>query len=240
MTNTGDFNTGHANTGDFNTGDLNTGHFNTGYSNTGNYNTGNYNTRLCNTGHYNTGGSNTGCSNTGNYNTGHSNTGRYNTGYYNTGDRNTGYYNTADHHVGCFNTVDAEKAYYFNKLMDRAEWVAAEKPSWVYHAMPTQWAEADEMTEDEKTRYPTHETTGGYLRTKDIKQAWAEAFAKATPEDIELTKALPGFDAEVFLEITGVDLRLSDQQAEAAAPLEGHKMCIDGVLYTLRREEKDT
>ena len=49
------------------------------------------------------------------------------TGYYNPGYRNTGYYNTGDwntgsFHVGCFNTVAAEKAYYFNKLIDKAEW----------------------------------------------------------------------------------------------------------------------
>jgi len=238
--NTGDFSTGLDNTGYYNTGHFNTGNTNTGNTNTGNRNTGNRNTGNRNTGNSNTGNTNAGHSNTGNFNTGHLNTGGCNTGNRNAGHFNTGNFNTGDYHVGCFNTVNAGKAYYFNKLIDRAEWYAADKPSWVYRVMPTQWVESDEMTKAEKAANPSHKTTGGYLRTKDMKQAWVDAFATATPEDIELTKALPGFDAEVFLEITGVDLRRPDRQAEAAAPLEGHKMCIDGVLYTLRREEKDT
>ena len=225
MTNTGDYNTGNCNTGDYNTGYYNTGDCNTGDCNTGHYNTRHYNTGNCNTGNYNTG----------DYSTGYYNTGHFNAGDFNTGNYNAGRFNTGDHHVGCFNTVDAKKAYYFNKLIDREEWDAAKKPSWLYCVKPTQWVESGEMTDDEKAANPSHETTGGYLRTNDMKQAWAEAYAAATPEDIELTKALPGFDAEVFLEITGVDLRLPAQQAEATAPLEGHKMCIDGVMYTLTR-----
>ena len=45
-----------------------------------------------------------------------------NTGDCNTGDCNTGDWNTGSFHVGCFNTVAAEKAYYFNNLIDKAEW----------------------------------------------------------------------------------------------------------------------
>ena len=212
MTNTGDRNTGNYNTGDRNTGDRNTGYRNTGDDNTGDDNTGDHNA--------------------GHFNTRDFNTGNYNTGDFNTGNYNAGRFNTGDHHVGCFNTVDAKKAYYFNKLIDRADWDAADKPSWLYHATPTKWVEADEMTEAEKAENPSHKTTGGYLRTNDMKQAWAEAFAKATPEDIELTKALPGFDAEVFLEITGIDLR----DEPAAVPPEANEICVNGVVYV--RKEK--
>jgi len=227
MTNTGNFNTGYRNTGNYNTGDHNNGDRNTGNLNTGDYNTGYFNTGNCNTGYRNTGDHNTGGSNTGNRNTGNRNVGNYNTGDYNTGD-----YNTGDYHVGCFNTNNAEKVYYFNTLMDRSEWDAAEKPLWIYRVRPTEWVNSDEMTDTEKTTYPAHKTTGGYLREKDPKQAWAEAFDGAALVEIELTKALPAFDAEVFLKITGIDLRDEPE----TAPLEANEICINGVVYV--RKEK--
>ena len=173
---------------------------------------------------------NTGDDNTGGFNTGNYNTGSYNTGSSNTGDFNTGEYNTGSGHVGCFNTSTAEKAYYFNKLIDKAEWDEAVKPSWIYGVSPTTWVSKSEMTDDEKLANPSYKTTGGYLRENDMKEEWAKAFAAATPEDIELTKALPAFDAEVFLEITGVDLR--DKSVEA--PCEGREVEIDGVTYVLK------
>jgi hypothetical protein len=226
MTNTGDWNTGNHNTGDRNTGNYNTGHCNTGLYNTGDRNIGNRNTGIYNTGDWNTGNRNTGDCNTGNWNTGDCNTGK----------RNTGCYNTGDYHVGCFNTVSAEKAYYFNKLINKADWDNAEKPDWIYDVSPTTWVSSSDMTDVEKVEHPSYKTTGGYLRTNDLKQEWAKAFANATPEDIELTKALPAFDAEVFLEISGIDLR----DKTAAAPCEGREVEIDGVVYVLKlKGEKD-
>ena len=86
------------------------------------------------------------------------------------------------------------------------------------------------MTDKEKEEHPTHETTGGYLRKNDMKEEWAKAYAQATPEDIELTKQLPGFDADVFLEITGIDL--SDKPNSPTC--EGREIEIDGVTYVLK------
>ena len=163
-------------------------------------------------------------------NTGYHNTGSYNTGYCNTGDFNTGNFNTGSGHVGCFNTSTAEKAYYFNKLIDKAEWDETEKPSWIYGVSPTTWISESEMTDDEKLDNQSYKTADGYLRENDMKEEWAKAFAAATPKDIELTKALPAFDAEVFLEITGVDLR--DKAVDA--PCEGREVEIDGVTYVLK------
>ena len=214
-TNKGYYNKGNYNTGNSNIGDFNTGHYNTGNSNIGDFNTGHYNTGYYNAGHYNTGY----------YNTGYYNAGHYNTGYY-----NTGHYNTGDYHVGCFNTVSAEKAYYFNRLTDKSDWDKAEKPSWIYKVSPTRWVQENQMTAKEKLDNPSYKTTAGYLRVKDMESAWAEAYASASPEDIELTKALPAFDADVFLEITGIDLR--DKSVEA--PCEGREVEIDGVTYVLK------
>src|SRR6056300_493506 len=200
---------------------------NTGYRNTGHYNTGNRNT-----GNRNTGWRNTGNYNTGDYNTGYYNTGNYNTGNYNTGYYNTGFSNTGNYHVGCFNTTCADKAYYFNQLIDKNVWDNARKPSWIYDLRPTAWVSSGDMTPQEKADNPTHEATGGYLRVNDIKEEWRKAYNNATPEDIELTKRLPAFDADVFLEITGIDLREPKKVS-----CEGREIEIDGVTYVLKEKE---
>ena len=154
----------------------------------------------------------------------------------NIGDRNTGDRNTGSFHVGCFNTINAEMAYYFNTLINKADWDNAAKPYWIFAPNTTTWVPSIKMTDTEKEQNPTHETIGGYLRKNDIKQEWAKAFSQATSEDIELTKALPAFDAEVFLEITGIDLR----DKPASAPCEGREVEIDGVTYVLKAKgEKD-
>jgi hypothetical protein len=183
---------------------------NTGYRNTGSWNTGH-----CNTGYRNTGHCNTGYRNTGDRNTG-----SWNTGSWNTGDWNTGSWNTGSCHVGCFNTVDAESAYYFNKLLPVAVWGAAYKPKWLFEPTPTTWVNVADMTDEEKAANPSHTTTGGYLRKNDMAEEWRKAYANASSEDIQAVRDLPGFDADVFLEITGLDLRTPDDE-----------VTINGVVY---------
>jgi len=180
-----------------NTGDLNTGNLNTGDWNTGNRNTGDWNTGDWNTGHWNTGHRNTGDRNTGHWNTGHRNT----------GDRNTGHWNTASNHVGCFNTHDAEKALYFNKECLIEEWEKADKPSFLYAPSPTTWINKGDMTSEEKRENPLFETAGGYLRKNNMKDEWRNAWDSASDEDKDLLFKLPNFDADVFMEITGIDVR---------------------------------
>jgi hypothetical protein len=207
----------NGNIGHRNTGNHNTGHYNTGNRNAGHYNTGNYNT-----GHCNTGDSNTGDSNTGDRNTGDSNTGDRNTGSRNTGDFNTGDYNTGNYHAGWFNTIDAETAMYFNRPAKIKDWEKAERPVFIFQVAPTSWVLSEHMSDYEKKAHPEHVTVGGYLRKNDMKEEWAKAYAQATPEDIELLKALPNFDAEVFLEITGIDVR--EQQAKELTVAEIEKL----------------
>jgi len=212
------------------TNETNTGNYNTGYWNTGDCNTGYRNTGDRNAGSSNTGDRNTGFNNSGNANTGSNNSGLSNTGYRNSGNSNTGSYNTGDFHVGCFNTTPAEKAYYFNRLIDKDDWDNAEKPSWIYKVSLQEWVGEGQMTDKEKLDNPSYKAMDGYLRVIDMKSAWAEAYVTATPEDIELTKALPAFDADVFLEITGIDLRYKS----VGASCEGREVEIDGVTYVLK------
>jgi len=83
-----------------------------------------------------------------------------------------------------------------------------------------------EMSDADKVDNPTFHTCGGYLRKNDMMQEWRKAYESATPEDIELTRKLPGFDADVFLEITGIGLRL---------PKVENEIIVDGVVY-VRKE----
>ena len=185
---------------------------NTGCDNTGYYNTGNYNT-----GYYNTGHNNTGCDNTGYNNTGNWNTGNYNTGNWNTTKRETGY----------FNTVTPQTVNVFNKPCAIDLWDEACKPSFLYFNL-TEWVAETDMTDEEKENSPTYKTTGGYLKSYDYKEAFQESYAKATNEDKELLLKLPNFDAEVFKEISGIDV------TEKAQTCNGKVVEIDGKKYKLQ------
>ena len=186
-------------TGLCNTGDRNTGERNTGYCNTGNRNTGN-----CNTGNRNTGNCNTGDRNTGERNTGNWNTGNWNTGDWNTGDWNKSSFNT-----GCFNTEE-EKIRLFNKP---SSWTY---PDWLnsmarhlLNQIPknvVEWVCSENMTDEEKAQYPTHKTTGGYLKVLDEPDCAALWWGTLDDADKQTIMSIPNFDKAVFKEITGIDV----------------------------------
>jgi len=188
-TNTGDKNTGCWNTGDWNTGYKNTGDKNTGANNTGANNTGDWNTGYCNTGYCNTG-----C---------------WNTGDWNTGDWNTGSWNTCDYETGAFNTEQSNKIRVFNVEMPREDWVNANKPDFLYFDL-TKWIRSEDMTDAEKEDFGSYKTTGGYLKVYGYKEAFQKSYNNATQEDKELLLKLPNFDADVFFEISGIDVREPD------------------------------
>jgi len=176
--------------------DRNTGNHNTGNRNTGKYNTGEWNNGDWNTGHYNTG----------HYNTGHWNTGNRNTGNRNTGEWNTGNWNSVNYETGYFNTETADTIRVFNKAIRRSEWDRAYLPEFLYFNL-TEWVEESDMTDEEKEAYPTHTTTGGYLREYTYKEAFQKSWDEADPKDRERVRDIPGFDPDIFYEISGINLR---------------------------------
>ena len=205
---TGLCNTGDRNTGNWNTGDWNTGNHNTGDRNTGHRNTGERNTGDCNTGNENTGDRNTGNRNIGNRNIGNWNTGYCNTGHWNTGSRNTGDWNSTNFSSGIFNSVE-QPLYIFNlptkisrneirnhKGIKILDW-NFENSWWIY---------SENMSDEEKSIHPEHETTGGYLKTVDFKTACKIMWNKLSDEDKQSVKEIPNFNAEVFKEITGIEI----------------------------------
>ena len=202
---TGLCNTGNWNTGNWNTGDCNTGNWNTGDWNTGNRNTGNRNTGNRNTGDWNTGNRNTGDCNTGNRNTGY-----FNTGNWNTGNRNTGDWNLSSFNTGCFMTEE-QKIMLFDKPTDWTyrDWINSDARYALINIPKNvvEWVSSYDRTNEEKEKYPTYETTGGYLKVLDESesaQIWWDGLTEGTKNTI---KSLPNFDAEIFRKCTGIRVK---------------------------------
>jgi hypothetical protein len=183
---------------------VNTGKNCTGCCNTGNCNTGNCNTGNCNTGNRNTGGCNTGNWNTGNCNTGNWNTGNWNTGNWNTGDWNNSSFNT-----GCFMTEE-QKIMLFNKPSDWSydDWLRSDA-RYLLNQIPkdvVKWIYSKDMTDEEKTEHPTHETTGGYLKVLDESECGQIWWGGLSDRQKDIIRAIPNFDPEIFKQCTGVDV----------------------------------
>jgi Pentapeptide repeats (8 copies) len=162
-------------------------------------------------------------------NTGYWNTGDYNTGYYNTGYYNTGYWNTGNRNTGYFNTVTPDKVMVFNGHMTSREEFIAACPVWLFKPSPATWVSESEMSDQEKVDNPTSHTCGGYLRKNDWLAEWAKAYASASPEDVQKVRDLPGFDYDIFQEITGLDLRIAEEPKCVPPPT----VTINGIRYVM-------
>ena len=154
----------------------------------------------------NTGYHNTGNCNTGNRNTGYHNTGNWNTGSWNTGNCNTGSWNTTSHATGYFNTTEGHTIRVFNKPIIQSKWDAAHLPDFLYFDL-TEWINSENMTDAEKADHPEHQKAGGYLREYSYKEAFQKSWQDADPEDRERIWDIPGFDPDIFYEISGIDVR---------------------------------
>ena len=210
-------NTGKGCTGLCNTGNRNTGNWNTGDWNTGDCNTGDRNTGDCNTGDRNTGNRNTGNRNTGDWNTGDWNTGNWNTGDCNTGDRNTGDWNLSSFNTGCFMTEE-QKIMLFDKPTDWTyrDWINSDA-RYALTNIPknvVEWVSSYDMTDEEKEKYPTYETTGGYLKVLDESESAQIWWDGLTDGSKDIIKSLPNFDAEIFRKCTGIKVESEDKSNE--------------------------
>ena len=167
----------------------------------------NTNTGDWNSGDWNSGHRNSGDWNSGYWNSGDRNSGYWNSGYCNSGDCNSGDWNSGDWNSGLFNT-DEPYMRMFNKetKIKRSEF---NFPSMEYFDV-SYWVSEENMTKEEKKEYPTYKTTGGYLKKVDYKEAWAIFWRRTTEENRQKFLDMPNFDAEIFKEITGIDIEESD------------------------------
>lgn len=211
--NTGDYNSGEYNSGYYNSGHWNTGNFNAGNCNSGSHNSGNYNVRNCNSGDLNIGNYNSGDWNTGGYNTGDCNTGDWNTGGYNSGNHNTGNYNSGSWNMinyssGFFNTKEFP-VIAFNKPcnISRDEFLESNGVSILNRKYRNHWwICSKDMTEEEKKEHPEHKTIKGYLKTVDFKTACKMMWDNLDDYEKQAVREIPNFDADIFMEITGIDV----------------------------------
>jgi hypothetical protein len=199
QTNTGTDNSGNWNSGNWNSGDGNSGDWNSGYGNSGNRNSGYRNSGNRNSGDWNSGNWNSGYRNSGNRNSGD-----WNSGYGNSGNRNSGDWNSTDRESGIFNSLPGTLRM-FNKPTD-LRWGDIDHPHFRDFYL-NKWVPENDMTDEEKKADPEFYVRGGYLRTYTYKEAWANFWRETDEENRQKFLNLPNFDAEVFYEITGVDVR---------------------------------
>ena len=145
--------------------------------------------------------------NTGKDCTGLCNTGDCNTGNRNTGDCNTGDCNKSSFNTGCFMTEE-QKIFMFNKPSDWSyrDWMNSDA-RYLLNQIPknvVEWICSEDMTDDEKVEYPTHETTGGYLKVLDESECGQLWWGSLSENQKNIIRSLPNFDSEIFEACTGV------------------------------------
>lgn len=189
--NTGVFNSGNWNSGIFNSGDCNSGIFNSGDRNSGNWNSGSRNN----------GNWNSGSRNSGDWNSGRGNSGSHNSGDWNSGDWNSGNCNSG------FFCTNSPKLRLFNKETDftmeefiKTEWYAV-LTSDEFNLTKWRAYTDEEKAQDERKRF-----IGGELITIPYKEACANWWASLSEKDKAIIKTIPNFDANIFAEITGIDV----------------------------------
>ena len=203
--NSGYHNSGYHNSGNWNSGNYNSGNWNSGHHNSGNWNSGDYNSGDCNSGNYNSGNCNSGNYNSGDWNSGHHNSGDCNSGHHNSGDWNSGNYNSGNWNSGFFNSNEPDVRM-FNKMTKKKR-DEIDIPSWCYFDL-TVWVSHDTATEEDKEVHKKEiETCGGFLKTLEYKEAWKLAYDKTNDKEKIQLFNLPNFDADIFEEISGIDVR---------------------------------
>lgn len=137
------------------------------------------------------------------------NTGKDCTGLCNTGNRNTGDWNKSSFNNGCFNTIEP-KILLFNRPSDMTyrEWLNSDA-RYLLNQIPkdvVEWIYSSDMTEEEKAAYPTHETTGGYLKVLDESECGQLWWGSLSEYKKNIIKAIPNFDAAIFEQCTGIKI----------------------------------
>lgn len=191
----------NGNAGIFNSGDWNSGYINSGDCNSGNFNSGDCNSGYINSGNRNSGNFNSGSRNSGDWNSGRCNSGSHNSGNWNSGDWNSGNYNSG------FFCTNSPKLRLFNKETDftmeefiKTEWYAV-LTSGEFNL--TKWRT---YTDEEKAQDERKRLIGGELITIPYKEACANWWASLSEKDKAIIKTIPNFDANIFAEITGIDV----------------------------------
>lgn len=99
----------------------------------------------------------------------------------------------------------------FNKLSNWTyeQWLNSDARR-LFNQIPTnvvEWVYSEDMTDEEKSEYPTHETTGGHLKILDETDSATRWWNSLTGEEKETIMNIPNFDAEIFRQCTGISVK---------------------------------
>ena len=70
-----------------------------------------------------------------------------------------------------------------------------------------EWITSSKMTTEEKTLHPEYTTTGGYLKKIKCKLNRQKWWDELSDDDKTEVMSLPNFDADVFYECTGIQVK---------------------------------
>nr|WP_236873985.1 pentapeptide repeat-containing protein [Clostridioides difficile] len=161
-------------------------------------------------------------------NIGHNNTGYGNTGNYNIGNCNSGDWNIGDYNSGVFCT-DVPKIRMFNKETDLTyeDWMNSKaRHILIKNSNLMEWVYAKNMSEEEKKNNPKYETVGGYLKVFTFEEMCKNMWNSLTDEEKKVIMEIPNFDADIFKEITGIEvLKLKIKECNIADKQEYTNCC---------------
>ena len=128
----------------------------------------------------------------------------------NSGNRNSGDWNSGDWNSGYFNTQTPDEVSVFGKLTNREEFIKLiQRIEFLFFDL-TEWISEEEMTKEEKEQNENWEIRQGYLKTFEYKEAFQNSYNNLSEEErikqTKLLKELPNFDADMFFEISGIDV----------------------------------
>lgn len=156
----------------------------------------NGNAGLFNSGNRNSGSLNFGSLNSGSCNSGDFNSGDCNSGDWNSCNRSTGLFNTKERTITIFNK-DSGMTFEEAGQMDWYTLIFKHK------LRLTEWIE---YTDVEKKESVIRQCIGGYLKRYSYKEACANWWSKYTDDEKRIIMTIPNFDADIFEEITGIDV----------------------------------
>ena len=154
---------------------------------------------------------NTGEENTGHRNSGYRNSGNWNSGDWNSGNWNSGYGNSTNRSAGIFCSTETTVRM-FNKETS-FKWDEIDHPHFNEFYL-NKWIEESNMTDEEKKADPEFYVKKGYLKTYSWEEAWANFWRDTNEENRKKVLNLPNFDAQVFKEITGIDVNENSEKKE--------------------------
>ena len=134
--------------------------------------------------------------NTGVFNSGSRNSGNWNSGDWNSGNCNSGFFCTNSPKLRLFNK---ETNFTMEEFM-KTEWYAV-LTSGKFNLTKWRAYTDEEKAQDERKRF-----IGGELITIPYKEACANWWVSLSEKDKAIIKTIPNFDANIFAEITGIDV----------------------------------